>query len=42
MFTTAFEGWIQIQIEQENNHRRRELLQKGLSHGSMELLRTIW
>lgn len=33
---------MQKQIEQEKNHRRRELLQKGLSHGTVELLRSIW
>ncbi|MCR2805987.1 transcriptional regulator [Paenibacillus soyae] len=33
---------MQKQIDQEKNHRRRELLQKGLSHSSMELLRLIW
>ncbi|MFD1953317.1 transcriptional regulator [Paenibacillus thailandensis] len=33
---------MQKQIELEKNHRRRELLQKGLSHGTVELLRLIW
>ncbi|MGI2295349.1 transcriptional regulator [Paenibacillus sp. GXUN7292] len=33
---------MQKQIEQEKNHRRRELLQKGLSHGTVEMLRSIW
>lgn len=42
MFQKEYEFWMQKQIEQENNHRRRELLQKGLSHGTVELLRTIW
>lgn len=33
---------MQKQIELEKNHRRRELLQKGLNHGTVELLRLIW
>jgi hypothetical protein len=42
MFMKEYEMWMQRQIEQEKNHRRRELLQKGLSHGTVELLRSIW
>ncbi|MFD0870131.1 MULTISPECIES: transcriptional regulator [Paenibacillus] len=42
MFMKQYEIWMQKQIEQEKNHRRRELLQKGLSHGTVELLRSIW
>lgn len=42
MFKKEYELWMQKQIDQENNHRRREFLQKGLSHGSVELLRSIW
>lgn len=42
MFQTEFDSWMQKQIEQEDNHRRRELLQKGLSHGTVELLRSVW
>lgn len=42
MFRKDYEKWMQKQIAQENNHRRRELLQKGLSHGSVEMLRKIW
>lgn len=42
VFNKEFELWMQKQIEQETNHRRRELLQKGLSLGSVELLRSIW
>lgn len=29
-------------IEQEQNHRRRELLNKGLGHGTHEFLRSVW
>jgi len=42
MFRKEYEVWIQKQIEQEKNHRRRELLEKGLSHGTVEFLRSIW
>ena len=42
MFRKDYEKWMQKQIAQEKNHRRRELLQKGLSHGSVEMLRKIW
>lgn len=42
MFKKEYESWMQEQIEQEKNHRRRELLQKGLSHGTEEMLRSIW
>ncbi|GAA3401371.1 transcriptional regulator [Paenibacillus hodogayensis] len=42
MFKKLYEIWMQKQIEQEKNHRRREMLQKGLSHGTVELLRSIW
>ncbi|PZD93769.1 transcriptional regulator [Paenibacillus sambharensis] len=42
MFKEQYEMWMQKQIDQEKNHRRRELLQKGLSHGTVELLRLIW
>lgn len=42
MFKKDYELWMHKQIEQENNHRRREILEKGLSHGSVEMLRAIW
>lgn len=42
MFKKQYEMWMQKQIEQEKNHRRRELLQKGLSHGTVQLLHSIW
>ncbi|MFC4778694.1 transcriptional regulator [Paenibacillus sp. GCM10023252] len=42
MFKYEYELWMQKQIQQEKNHRRSELLQKGLSHGTVELLRSIW
>jgi hypothetical protein len=36
------EEWISKQIAEELNPRRRELLKKGLGHGTLEFLRTIW
>lgn len=42
IFKNKYELWMHKQIEQEKNHRRRELLQKGLSHGTVEMLRSIW
>ncbi|WP_127530980.1 transcriptional regulator [Paenibacillus kobensis] len=34
--------WIAEQVRQEMNPRRRELLEKGLGHGTVEFVRTIW
>lgn len=42
LFQHDFEAWMQEQIDEEKNRRRRELLEKGLSHGTMEFLRNIW
>lgn len=41
-FEQQYEEWIRKQVEHESNHRRRELLNNGLGHGTMEFLRTIW
>lgn len=41
-FAQAYEQFIQTQIAAETNGRRRERLEKGLGHGEMEFLRTIW
>ncbi|MCM3040004.1 transcriptional regulator [Paenibacillus motobuensis] len=37
-----YEEWLEKNIAQEENQRRRELLVKGLGHGTIEFLRTIW
>lgn len=42
MFQKQYETWMQDQIRGERNHRRRELLEKGLSRGSEDFLREIW
>ncbi|MWC31162.1 Rrf2 family transcriptional regulator [Paenibacillus sp. MMS18-CY102] len=41
-FEQKFEEWIQAQIVQETNPRRRELLEKGLGHGTVDFLRNVW
>ncbi len=41
-FDTIMDEWLTEQIIEEKNPRRRELLQKGLGHGTREFLRTIW
>ncbi|GAA0320691.1 hypothetical protein GCM10008967_09050 [Bacillus carboniphilus] len=41
-FKHKYEQWLQESISSEENSRRRELLEKGLGHGTVEFLRTIW
>ncbi|NOU90784.1 transcriptional regulator [Paenibacillus sp. LMG 31460] len=41
-FDLKYEEWLQSNIVHETNHRRRELLEKGLGHGTMEFLRSVW
>ncbi|GMK44005.1 hypothetical protein PghCCS26_11320 [Paenibacillus glycanilyticus] len=41
-FEQAFEEWMQSMIREENNPRRRQLLEKGLGHGTIEFLRLVW
>lgn len=41
-FEIEFEEWISEQTAYESNPRRRELLGKGLGHGTVEFLRRIW
>jgi hypothetical protein len=42
LFDEVYEEWLHGQIEVEKNPRRSELLQKGLGHGTIEFLRSIW
>jgi hypothetical protein len=42
LFDRVYEGWLQKQVEEEQNPRRQELLRKGLGHGTTEFLRTVW
>lgn len=39
---TIIEEWMTKQIAEELNPRRRKLLKKGLGHGTLEFLKTIW
>jgi hypothetical protein len=41
-FDQKYEEWLQMNIMQEANPRRRGLIEKGLGHGTVEFLRTIW
>ncbi|MCL7749899.1 transcriptional regulator [Halalkalibacter alkaliphilus] len=41
-FEKALNDWLQKNIFEEKNHRRRELLKNGLGHGTVEFLRHIW
>ncbi|MET3698215.1 hypothetical protein SAMN05877753_10870 [Bacillus oleivorans] len=41
-FEEKLEGWLQENISNEKNHRRREILEKGLGHGTYEFLRLVW
>lgn len=34
--------WIAKQIAEEKGHRRKEILMKGIGHGTLEFLRDIW
>lgn len=41
-FDQAYEEWLKRAVAQEQNHRRRELLNNGLGHGTLEFLRSVW
>ncbi|QOR65879.1 transcriptional regulator [Cytobacillus suaedae] len=41
-FQQEFDIWLNDNIEHEKNHRRREILENGLGHGTVEFLRSIW
>ncbi|WP_212635438.1 hypothetical protein [Saccharibacillus brassicae] len=41
-FEKIYATWLAMQIEGEKGFRRRELLQKGPGHGTIEFLRHIW
>ncbi|AZK47536.1 transcriptional regulator [Paenibacillus lentus] len=42
LFGEVYESWLARHIAEEDNPRRRGLLRKGLSHGTVTFLRTIW
>ena len=41
-FEQKYDEWMQENISKERNHRRRELLEKGLGHGTLTFLRSVW
>lgn len=42
VYEQQYAAWLEGQISAETNPRRRELLEKGLGHGTVEFLRTVW
>lgn len=42
LFENMYSDWLQKNIDEEKSSRRRELLEKGLGHGTVEFLRSIW
>lgn len=42
MFEEVYDDWLGKQIDEEKSPRRRELLQRGLGHGTVDFLRSIW
>ena len=41
-FDKAYRQWLERQIGEEHGVRRKELLQRGLGHGTIEFLAQIW
>ena len=41
-FEQKYEEWLKEKISEEKNHKRCEILEKGLGHGTVEFLRKIW
>ncbi|MDQ0086905.1 hypothetical protein J2T12_000299 [Paenibacillus anaericanus] len=41
-FEQQYEEWLASNMATERNPRRRELLVKGLGHGTVEFLRSVW
>lgn len=41
-FDAVCNEWLAKQISEETNPRRRELLQKGLGHATLEFLRIVY
>lgn len=41
-FEQKYNKWLGENINEEKNPRRREILEKGLGHGTIEFLRKIW
>lgn len=41
-FDQQYELWMHTNILNERNPRRLEILHKGLDHGTVEFLRSVW
>ncbi|CAM4115897.1 transcriptional regulator [Saccharibacillus endophyticus] len=41
-FEQTYGQWLARQIDEESGMRRRELLERGLGHGTIEFLRQVW
>ncbi|HYK73555.1 MAG TPA: transcriptional regulator [Pseudoneobacillus sp.] len=41
-FEQKLDEWLKENISKEKNQRRREILEKGLGHGTVEFLRVVW
>src|SRR5690554_6329214 len=41
-FKIAYEEWLQYNLVCESNPRRREFLEKGLTHGTVTFLEQCW
>ncbi|NGZ77195.1 transcriptional regulator [Saccharibacillus alkalitolerans] len=41
-FDTEYERWMRVQLETEKGSRRKEKLEAGLGHGSIEFLKRVW
>ncbi|MEK3794728.1 transcriptional regulator [Paenibacillus sp. FSL R7-0204] len=41
-FEQQYEEWLDSNLKNESSHRRKELLGKGLGHGTVEFLRKVW
>lgn len=42
LFAKTYEEWLQRNIAEEKNPRRRERLERGLTHSTVEFLRSCW
>ncbi|MFN7252328.1 MAG: transcriptional regulator [Anaerobacillus sp.] len=42
LFEQKFKAWYEECVDTEKNRRRQEILEKGLGHGTIEFLRSVW
>lgn len=42
LFDQKYKAWFEECIHLEKNRRRQEILEKGLGHGTIEFLRSVW